>query len=135
MHFLLLLCLLAQEVSPTGKVTFTNAIEAVRKEAQKLKSDGVDIVIVLSHCGLDVDKQLADKAGDLFDVIVGAHSHSLLLNKIDNVQYDSKYDQIEGEYPIVVKKANNHKVSKAKASTLCTINSSVIPCPLVSDRY
>uniref|UniRef100_A0A2M3ZYQ6 Apyrase n=2 Tax=Nyssorhynchus TaxID=44543 RepID=A0A2M3ZYQ6_9DIPT len=98
------------EVSPTGKVTFTNAIEAVRKEAQKLKSDGIEIVIVLSHCGLDVDKQLAEKAGDLFDVIVGAHSHSLLLNKTGNVQYDPKYDQIEGEYPIVVQKANNHKV-------------------------
>lgn len=97
-------------VAQTGKVTLSNSIEAVRKEAEKLKKDKVDIIVVLSHCGLDVDKQLADKAGELIDVIVGAHSHSLLLNKDAKVPYDTKYDTIEGNYPIVVEKPNNHKV-------------------------
>uniref|UniRef100_A0A182JC40 Apyrase n=1 Tax=Anopheles atroparvus TaxID=41427 RepID=A0A182JC40_ANOAO len=98
------------KVAQTGKVTFTDAIEAVRKEAQELKKKNVNIIVVLSHCGLDVDKQLAEKAGDHFDVIVGAHSHSLLLTKNDNTPYDTKYDTIEGDYPLVVTKGNNHKV-------------------------
>ncbi|XP_035893390.1 apyrase-like [Anopheles stephensi] len=97
-------------VAQTGKVTLSNSIEAVRKEAQKLKKKKVDIIVVLSHCGLDGDKQLAAEAGELIDVIVGAHSHSLLLDKDANVPYDTKYDTIEGNYPIVVPKANNHTV-------------------------
>uniref|UniRef100_A0A182QEC4 Apyrase n=1 Tax=Anopheles farauti TaxID=69004 RepID=A0A182QEC4_9DIPT len=97
-------------VAQTGKVTLTNSIEAVRKEAQALKKRKVDIIIVLSHCGLDADKQLAAEAGDLLDVIVGAHSHSLLLDKDENVPYDTKYDTIEGDYPIVVENSHKHKV-------------------------
>uniref|UniRef100_A0A182RKD6 Apyrase n=1 Tax=Anopheles funestus TaxID=62324 RepID=A0A182RKD6_ANOFN len=97
-------------VAQTGKVTLTNSIDAVRKEAQKLKNDKVDIIVVLSHCGLDGDKQLAEEAGDLVDVIIGAHSHSLLLNKDSKVPYDMKNDKIEGDYPIVVEKQNKHKV-------------------------
>ncbi|XP_053671931.1 apyrase-like [Anopheles nili] len=98
------------EVAQTGLVTLTNSIEAVRKEAQALQKQHVDIVVVLSHCGLDVDRQLAQQAGDVIDVIVGAHSHSLLLNKSSGVAYDTKYDMIEGDYPTVVQKSNNHKV-------------------------
>ncbi|XP_309695.3 apyrase [Anopheles gambiae] len=97
-------------VAQTGMVTLTNSIEAVRKEAQELKKKNVNIIVVLSHCGLDGDKQLAEEAGDLIDVIVGAHSHSLLLNKDAKVPYDTKYDTIEGDYPLVVKKSNNHTV-------------------------
>uniref|UniRef100_A0A182PEJ4 Apyrase n=1 Tax=Anopheles epiroticus TaxID=199890 RepID=A0A182PEJ4_9DIPT len=97
-------------VAQTGNVTLTNSIEAVRKEAQLLRKRNVNIIVVLSHCGLDGDKQLAAEAGDLLDVIVGAHSHSLLLNKDANVPYDAKYDTIEGDYPVVVKKNNNHTV-------------------------
>ncbi|XP_053668101.1 apyrase-like [Anopheles marshallii] len=97
-------------LAQTGKVTLSNSIDAVRKEAQKLKQGKVDIIVVLSHCGLDGDKQLAEEAGDLLDVIVGAHSHSLLLDKGSKVPYDTKYDTIEGNYPIVVEKKNKHKV-------------------------
>uniref|UniRef100_A0A182W202 Apyrase n=1 Tax=Anopheles minimus TaxID=112268 RepID=A0A182W202_9DIPT len=97
-------------LAQTGKVTMSNSIDAVRKEAQKLKKDKVDIIVVLSHCGLDGDKQLAAEAGDLLDVIVGAHSHSLLLTKDSKVPYDTKYDKIEGDYPVVVEKSNKHKV-------------------------
>ncbi|XP_058055894.1 apyrase-like [Anopheles bellator] len=97
-------------VSPTGKVTFTNAVEAIRKEAQQLKSQGVGIVVVLSHLGLDGDKQLAQEAGELLDVIVGAHSHSLLLNQSANTPYDRVNDKVEESYPVVVDKGNNHKV-------------------------
>lgn len=105
---------LLQLVAQTGMVTLTNSIEAVRKEAQELKKKNVNIIVVLSHCGLDGDKQLAEEAGDLIDVIVGAHSHSLLLNKDAKVPYDTKYDTIEGDYPLVVKKSNNHTVSHCR---------------------
>jgi 2',3'-cyclic-nucleotide 2'-phosphodiesterase (5'-nucleotidase family) len=61
------------------------AAHAVREHAGELRALGADIVVVLSHLGWDNpvaglygDRDLAvDVAGEV-DVIVGAHSHSLL---------------------------------------------------------
>lgn len=55
-------------------------IETVKTEAQQLHDDGIDIIIVLSHCGLEIDKEIAQKAGPYIDVIVGGHSHTFLYN-------------------------------------------------------
>ena len=49
----------------------------VREEAQKLKADGVNKIIVLGHSGLVVDKKLTEEVEEV-DVVVGAHSHSFL---------------------------------------------------------
>ncbi|KAL4713020.1 hypothetical protein ACJJTC_014654 [Scirpophaga incertulas] len=68
------------ELATTGKLRFTDEIEAVRLEAEKLNNEGVDIIIVLSHCGLEVDREIAMKGGPHIDIIVGGHSHSLLYN-------------------------------------------------------
>lgn len=35
---------------------FTDPREATKREAKELNDKGVDIIIVLSHCGLEVDK-------------------------------------------------------------------------------
>lgn len=56
---------------------FLDEVETVNDEAERLKKKGVDIIIVLSHCGLDVDKIMAAKC-PLIDVIVGGHSHTFL---------------------------------------------------------
>lgn len=53
-------------------------VETVRIEAKKLKDRGIDIIIVLSHCGLDVDYEIARNAGDHVDVIVGGHTHTFM---------------------------------------------------------
>lgn len=49
----------------------------MNEEAERLKSQGVDIIIVLSHCGLDVDRIMAAKC-PLIDLVVGGHSHTFL---------------------------------------------------------
>lgn len=41
--------------NPEG-VRFLDPAPIVKKEAQQLTDQGVDIIIVLSHCGLYVDK-------------------------------------------------------------------------------
>lgn len=45
-----------QTLASTGNLKFTDEVEAVREEAEKLNAQGVDIIIVLSHCGLDIDR-------------------------------------------------------------------------------
>jgi 5'-nucleotidase len=82
-------------------------VESVTAEAQRLKSEGVDIIIVLSHCGIEVDRHIAANTGDLVDVIVGGHSHTFLFTGSDPPGPDRPAD----DYPIVVKN-DEHTVSE-----------------------
>ena len=50
-------------------------------ESANLRDKGVDIIIVLSHCGYLIDLELAEKCDDI-DIIVGGHSHTLLTNRV-----------------------------------------------------
>lgn len=47
---------LLQVTSNSEGVIFLDPIQSVQKEANFLTEQGIDIIIVLSHCGLDVDK-------------------------------------------------------------------------------
>uniref|UniRef100_A0A182NS57 Apyrase n=1 Tax=Anopheles dirus TaxID=7168 RepID=A0A182NS57_9DIPT len=64
-------------LSMTERVRFLDEVECVNEEAAALKQLGVDIIVVLSHCGFTIDKQMARECPDV-DVIVGGHSHTLL---------------------------------------------------------
>jgi 5'-nucleotidase / UDP-sugar diphosphatase len=51
---------------------------AVRQAIDELgRNFNVNIIIVLSHMGLDADSALAEEVGDI-DVIIGGHSHTVL---------------------------------------------------------
>ncbi|KAJ9579594.1 hypothetical protein L9F63_004779, partial [Diploptera punctata] len=92
------------ELSSTGKLKFLDEIEEVTKEAANLKTQGADIIIALSHCGLDVDRELAAAVEDL-DVIVGGHSHSFL--------YTGTPPSVEvpvDDYPVVVTQSGGRQV-------------------------
>ncbi|CAK9801435.1 unnamed protein product [Anthophora plagiata] len=83
-------------ISITGRLKFLDEVESVNDEATRLKSHGVDIIVVLSHCGLDVDRIMAAKC-PLIDVIVGGHSHTFLYTGPPPF-----VDKPEDEYPVVV---------------------------------
>ncbi|XP_003493965.1 apyrase [Bombus impatiens] len=83
-------------ISITGKLKFLDEVESVNDEARRLKSRGIDIIIVLSHCGLDVDRIMAAKC-PLIDLIVGGHSHTFLYSGPAPF-----IDEPEDEYPVVV---------------------------------
>lgn len=75
----------------------------VREEAKKLaKGEGkITIIIVLSHCGLDVDKKIAEESGEYIDVIVGGHSHSFMYTEKDDEPVPG-VEHIQDTYPAVV---------------------------------
>ena len=52
-------------------------VSAVRAEAQRLKAQGVDIIIGLGHAGYRKDIQLAEEVQEL-DVVVGGHTNTFL---------------------------------------------------------
>lgn len=84
----------------------------MRAEAAKLKKQGVDIIIVLSHCGLDVDYKIARYAGPDVDVIVGGHSHTFMYTG-ENVPGP---DEPRDNYPVVVTHEDGHRVLIVQAS-------------------
>ncbi len=56
---------------------FDDTIEALQDEINKLRQQGVNRIILLSHTGNEVEKQLA-KNLDGVDIIMGGHSHTVV---------------------------------------------------------
>ncbi len=74
------------------KTRFKDVKATLEAAVKELKSQGVGIVIALTHIGLGADRELA-RAVDGVDVIVGGHSHSYIGSSPD--------EKAEGPYPIV----------------------------------
>jgi len=77
--------------NPGEDIGFKVADEPLRQAVKEVSAQGADIVIGLTHVGLQRDKELAANVEGI-DVIVGGHSHSLLSNS------DPK---AAGPYPVV----------------------------------
>ncbi|UWP92971.1 5'-nucleotidase/apyrase family protein [Aliiroseovarius crassostreae] len=78
--------------SPGPNVIFTDPVQAVQGEVDKLTAMGVNKIIVLSHSGYGVDKKVAAETTGV-DVIVGGHTNTYLSNSSDKA---------EGPYPTMV---------------------------------
>ncbi|XP_030377934.1 apyrase isoform X3 [Scaptodrosophila lebanonensis] len=100
------------DLANTGKLIFQNESEAIREEAVELQKEGADIIIVISHCGYDVDKEIARQAGDIVDVIVGAHSHTFLYTGTPPGP-----DTPAGDYPTEHVHGNGHRLLIVQASS------------------
>ncbi|MEO5357505.1 MAG: 5'-nucleotidase C-terminal domain-containing protein [Nitrospirae bacterium YQR-1] len=67
----------AQLSSPGGKIRFDDLFKTAERYVSELKSKGINIIILLTHVGYDIDLKLAEKISGV-DIIVGGHSHTLL---------------------------------------------------------
>ncbi|EPR12179.1 bifunctional metallophosphatase/5'-nucleotidase [Ruminiclostridium papyrosolvens] len=73
----------AEDCITTTEVSFDNVVESSKRVVKKLKQEGVDLIICLSHSGTwekaskSEDEILAKKVPDI-DVIVSGHTHTLL---------------------------------------------------------
>ncbi len=56
-------------------------VSVANEEVKKLKGEGADIIIAVTHIGVDADKDLASKVNGI-DIIVGGHSHTLITTPI-----------------------------------------------------
>jgi 5'-nucleotidase len=98
------------EIAKTGKLKFSDEAEAVRAEADKLNAQGVNKIIVISHCGLNIDRRIALDGGPHIDLIVGGHSHTLLFNG------SAPLDRPADNYPVIVDQTGGHRVLIVQAS-------------------
>lgn len=69
----------AQYISSPEGVKILDEIEGVRSEAERLKSQGVDILIAVGHAGYLKDMEIAQSVPDI-DVVVGGHTNTFLYN-------------------------------------------------------
>lgn len=93
--------------SPGPEILISNDLNAIKAEVDKLKADGVNKIIALTHVGYPRDKELIAKIPGV-DVVVGGHSHSLLSNT------DAK---AEGPYPTMVDNPEGYKVPVTQAAS------------------
>lgn len=61
---------------PGPNLRFENLAPAARREAAKLRAEGAEVLVALTHNTLAEDRELA--AGGLFDLILGGHDHHLI---------------------------------------------------------
>lgn len=63
--------------SPDADTTFEDETTAAQREIDRLRGQGINKIIVMSHVGYEYDLQIAPKLSGV-DVVVGADSHTLL---------------------------------------------------------
>ena len=83
-----------------GRTVFHDPVAAAHRQVEILTARGVNRIIVLSHLGYRRDLDLAAKVPGI-DIIVGGHSHSLLVN--EDLIRDIGGLAPEGPYPTEVK--------------------------------
>lgn len=83
-----------------GVDDFKTTLQELQKYADEFKQQGINKVIVLSHCGLTKDQEIA-KTIDGIDVIIGGHTHDLL----SGITEDKNLFYSKSGEPIVITQA------------------------------
>lgn len=81
--------------SPGPNVKLRELFTSVQNAVDGLAAQGIDKILMVSHCGYGLEKELAAKIKGL-DVIVGGHSHSYLGTSVPDLVGSA------GPYPTVV---------------------------------
>ena len=93
--------------SPGPDIVIDDDVKAITAEVEKLKAEGVNKIIAVTHIGYPRERDVIAKIPGI-DVVVGGHSHSLL----------SKTDpKAEGPYPTMVDNPDGSKVPVVQAAS------------------
>ena len=95
---------------PNQDTVFNDEIVTAQKYIDELKQQGINKIIVQSHLGYGLEKDLATKLSGV-DVIVGGDSHTLLADaKLKNYGISP-----EGDYPTTLKNKDGDQVCVVQA--------------------
>ena len=93
--------------SPGPNIAIDDDVKAITAEVEKLKAEGVNKIIAVTHIGYTRERDVIAKIPGI-DVVIGGHSHSLL----------SKTDpKAEGPYPTIVDNPEGSKVPVVQAAS------------------
>ncbi|XP_075228317.1 protein 5NUC-like [Lycorma delicatula] len=89
-------------ISRPGKVNLLDEIRTIKKEVAKLKEDGIKIIMVLGHAGIEMDIEIVKNIPEV-DFVIGGHSHTFLYTGIPPQEFAERHS---GIYPKVVSRDN-----------------------------
>lgn len=69
-----------------GIDNFDKTIKDIQSQVDEFNKQGINKIILLSHCGLAKDQKIAQETSGI-DVIVGGHTHDLLENIVENKNF------------------------------------------------
>lgn len=90
--------------NPSKDVVFKDEVATAQKYIDELKAKGINKIVLLSHVGLEYDKEYASKLSGV-DIIIGGDSHSLMG---DFTSYGLKSQN--ATYPYETKDKDGNKV-------------------------
>ncbi|TPN82713.1 LysM peptidoglycan-binding domain-containing protein [Mesorhizobium sp. CU2] len=93
--------------SPGPNIAITDDVKAITAEVEKLKAQGINKIIAVTHIGYNRERDVIAKIPGI-DVVVGGHSHTLLSNT------DPK---AAGPYPTMVDNPDGSKVPVVQAAS------------------
>lgn len=64
-------------IGDSGGVRFADPFETARSMVDDLRGSGADVIVAITHSGLDEDRELARRVAGI-DIIVGGHCHTAL---------------------------------------------------------
>jgi 5'-nucleotidase/UDP-sugar diphosphatase len=70
-----------QLIGDAGDVQFLDQCETARQMVNELKEQGANVIVDISHSGVDEDREMAREVPGI-DVIVGGHSHTALYKPV-----------------------------------------------------
>lgn len=100
---------LMQIILPIPTIKVLDFQKSIQTEADNLKKQGINKIILLSHAGIEREIAFSNKFKNI-DLIVGGHSHTLL-GDIDIPGFTGS----RGSYPYVGKDANNEPILVVQA--------------------
>lgn len=59
-------------------ITILNTDSVIAVNIKKLKKKKCDLIVILSHCGVEYDRKIAEKFSKDVDIIIGGHSHTAI---------------------------------------------------------
>ena len=115
-------------------IDFTDTIAAAKKSVEALEKENVDVIIALTHLGLDQGDDTSDKvaeAVDGIDLVIDGHSHTTLeegrMVKNTLIASTGEYDKAFG---IVTLKIANGEVTEKSAKLMAAADTKdIVPHP------
>ena len=115
-------------------IDFTDTIAAAKKSVEALEKENVDVIIALTHLGLDQGDDTSDKvaeAVDGIDIVIDGHSHTTLeegrMVKNTLIASTGEYDKAFG---IVTLKIANGEVTEKSAKLMAAADTKdIVPHP------
>ncbi len=125
-------------IARSDKMEFLEPYQAAGEEIKKLREKGADVIVALTHSGIEDDRKLAQKVPEI-DLIIGSHCHTPLKEPVykDNTPivqagyYLSHLGYLELSYNL---KTEQLKILNKSSNSpyLIPIDANVSPHPVIS---